>query len=245
MFTQIPTLPPLEDMRCPIWPDFRAIGRENYGGLMYVESDRAGGNYHVTPEAKEELEAEIAFEIPGLEPSKSPKINNDDRVNLTSWIVEQLILADLVSPVVTSDTLASIWSRRRLAVPERADRLLRLIAIQTAQIGQTLRFDSTRTPITPNYQRALAWSESSDIGEVNFLIEHLVERNFLHNSPIPAGYHCRLTVEGHAEIARQPVATDSSQAFVAMWFDSSMNDARRKAIEPAIREAGYDPVVID
>ena len=34
-----------------------------------------------------------------------------------------------------------------------------------------------------------------------------------------------LTIEGYARLAElEKVATDSSQAFVAMWFDDSMNN---------------------
>lgn len=38
---------------------------------------------------------------------------------------------------------------------------------------------------------------------------------------------------------------DSDQAFVAMWFDESMNKVNDQAIELAIREAGYVPKRID
>ena len=38
---------------------------------------------------------------------------------------------------------------------------------------------------------------------------------------------------------------DSSKAFVAMWFDRSMDDAWGDGFEPAIRDAGYEPVRVD
>jgi len=38
---------------------------------------------------------------------------------------------------------------------------------------------------------------------------------------------------------------DSKQAFVAMWFESSLHDACDQGREPAIRAAGYDPMRID
>jgi hypothetical protein len=37
----------------------------------------------------------------------------------------------------------------------------------------------------------------------------------------------------------------NKRAFVAMWFDGSMNDCYKNGIEKAVREAGYDPVRID
>ena len=40
-------------------------------------------------------------------------------------------------------------------------------------------------------------------------------------------------------------AVDSQQAFVAMWFDDSMQATYEKGIAPAIRDAGYKPLRID
>ena len=54
-----------------------------------------------------------------------------------------------------------------------------------------------------------------------------------------------MTVQGHAHVASQLTSTDSSQAFVAMWFDESMDTVYSDAIEPAIRDAGYRPFRID
>ena len=38
---------------------------------------------------------------------------------------------------------------------------------------------------------------------------------------------------------------DSGRCFVAIWFDSSMNEVYDNAMEPAIKRAGYEPVRID
>jgi len=40
-------------------------------------------------------------------------------------------------------------------------------------------------------------------------------------------------------------AIDSKQAFVAMWFDKSMNDYYKDGIKKAIEDAGYVPIRID
>ena len=41
------------------------------------------------------------------------------------------------------------------------------------------------------------------------------------------------------------MGTDSSQAFVAMWFDDSMKAMREEGVETAITNAGYQPMVIN
>ena len=40
-------------------------------------------------------------------------------------------------------------------------------------------------------------------------------------------------------------SSGSNQAFVAMWFDESMEDAYEMGIAPAIRGTGYEPLRID
>jgi nucleoside 2-deoxyribosyltransferase len=59
-----------------------------------------------------------------------------------------------------------------------------------------------------------------------------------------ASGYARITPQGflHASTGN---AVDSSNAFVAMWFDSSMDAARTTGLEPAIRAAGYTPIVVN
>lgn len=54
-----------------------------------------------------------------------------------------------------------------------------------------------------------------------------------------------LTVEGYARLAELEQKTSSYRAFVAMWLDDVVKEAYTQGIEPAIRNAGYDPVRID
>jgi len=54
-----------------------------------------------------------------------------------------------------------------------------------------------------------------------------------------------LTLRGLEIIELQNSSIDSKQAFVAMWFDSTMQDCYEKGIKPAVEEAGYTAVRID
>ncbi len=101
---------------------------------------------------------------------------------------------------------------------------------------------------------AYAWSESVNREEVDYLIDYLLKAKSLDttanvarmqrgNYSIPA--IVIVTVEGHSQVEQEHSRTDSSQAFVAMWFDDSMSEAFQNGIEPAILEAGYVPLRID
>ena len=53
------------------------------------------------------------------------------------------------------------------------------------------------------------------------------------------------TVDGYNRIEERRINVDASQAFVAMWFDSSMDETYDNGIEPAIKKAGYKPLKIN
>ena len=54
-----------------------------------------------------------------------------------------------------------------------------------------------------------------------------------------------VTIDGYSRIADRLTNVDSSQAFVAMWFDESVDEAARNGIELGIEDAGYRPYRID
>ncbi len=56
----------------------------------------------------------------------------------------------------------------------------------------------------------------------------------------------RLTLEGWKHLSQLPQREiRPSQAFVAMWFDKSLDDAWEYGLRPALKETGYDPIRID
>ena len=91
----------------------------------------------------------------------------------------------------------------------------------------------------------MAWSEHKEGDDICFLFDCLQEKKWI--VEIGAGYTtCQLTVDGYARIEElEKVAVDSSQAFVAMWFDDSMNGVYEKGIKRGIETAGYKPCRID
>ena len=93
---------------------------------------------------------------------------------------------------------------------------------------------------------AFAQSESIDRHEVSFLLGYLEEQGWLKKPHREMKDKFILTVEGYARLAElDNVATDSSQGFVAMWFDDSMKDTYEIGIRPGIEDAGYEARRID
>ena len=99
------------------------------------------------------------------------------------------------------------------------------------------------------YAEMLAWSASTKIDELDYLFDYLDRQGLI--GPPPSGFVSSnliriLTVEGHTHLAELGNRTiDSTQAFVAMWFDSSLDEAYYDGIELGIKESGYSPRRID
>ena len=101
------------------------------------------------------------------------------------------------------------------------------------------------TTTGPNAWPLFAWSDSTEVEEVVFLLEMLAESGAIRiseNKPIPdvvvlpKGYELVRSFAGDLQL---------DQAFIAMWFDASMADAYEVGIEAAVRECGYRPLRID
>ena len=127
--------------------------------------------------------------------------------------------------------------QKDLSIHDRADRLLQYIRDQAVDIGFKFYFidaDVSSTEIA-------AWSESVRPEEVRYLLDYLIEQNWI---GLRNGYV--LTVEGYARLAELETAnTESSKGFVAMWFDDSTDEAWEEGIKRGIEDAGYEAVRID
>lgn len=127
---------------------------------------------------------------------------------------------------------------------EKLDNLLQLLAERTSGLGSCPQFD-------PDNDYPLL--VSPDRREIDYLLCVLFRRGLIEGTFVERAFdteatvmNVKLTMDGWEKMeALKRVGRSSSRAFVAMWFDPSMDDIYRKAIEPAIKTAGYDPLRID
>ena len=131
----------------------------------------------------------------------------------------------------------SIISGPDLTVYARADKLLKFIQKKTPHIGRAF----LASDFLPEM---FAYTECVDPEELQYLTDYLIGKGWLDKST-EATIALIVTVEGFARLDElEKVVTASSKAFVAMWFDDSVEDAWTQGIKPAIENAGYDPVLI-
>lgn len=217
---------------CPIWGSkYEARGVYCPRDKTYEVSDskRTFYGYRVSKELVESL---------------IMALTDRQKAQLTTWIINESY-ARGYDPEVTHDVVVSTTSpRRSLPVHKRADRLLKILAwaSSTHGVGEVLRFPGSQYEL-------FAWSESVSWSEVQYFLDYLVTRGWL--EPTARGVPnvgWKVTVDGHTRVEesdKQEQSTDSSQAFVAMWFDNSMSGAYNNGIELAIRDTGYEPLRID
>ena len=224
---------------CPIWDGnywAKVIHIPETSMNRVMNSARAGGSYEVWEIL---VEAEVKH------------MTDPQRARLTTWLIDQRAQGNEM-PSVTREIVAYAKGKRALSAHERASRLIKYMAYCSELVGHAVNISRfVGSPTAPDFHiealstmdmGAMAWSESISLREVGFLLSYLVARGWV--SDIGQD-HYSVTVDGYSEIADLELNTDSSQAFVAMWFDGSMEGAYQDAIEPGIRDAGYNPLRID
>jgi nucleoside 2-deoxyribosyltransferase len=140
--------------------------------------------------------------------------------------------------VYSADDFEKMLDRPDLSVQEKLNALLKHLSTQSAFPGDRLEFDSNN-----DYSVLCAKNAT----EANFYMDSLYEQGFLGEKPLrtTVGTTFTLSAKGWIELDRMAKSgSESSNAFVAMWFDPSRNkffDAMNKAII----DAGYHAVRID
>ena len=211
---------------CPIWgSEFSAeLGLRSQTNTVYVlDSPRAGGGYQIDHIL---LVAQV------------PSMSDKEKARLTTWLVDQRLLGNQ-HPHVTKEIIWLAMNKRPLHVHERAERLLKFIA----SLAKTVAGGVEIAEGSHEFHYAYAWSESTEWDEVIYFINYLEEMGWIQNvyTTISGHHLMRVTVAGYSQIAEQETNVDSSQAFIAMWFDPQMNEACDNGIMPAVEDAGYKP----
>ena len=208
--------------KCLIWPDSTATVRD-WNQSVIFDSPRAGGYYRTT--------------------GPLPSLDDAERARLTSLLVDSRNQqGEQWGPLVTPELIERARRARSLAVHERAERLLRFVGMQSKAIGDSVDLSWTPQEESDTDRQAMAWSESTTLRQVRFLLDYLIAEGWLERR---AERHHVVTVDGYRRIAEVRTSPDARQAFVAMWFDEEMEVPYSQGIAPAIDSAGYKPMRID
>jgi len=118
---------------------------------------------------------------------------------------------------------------------EKLINLLQLLASKSGSIGEQSACD-----LSLDYPLLVL---SNPQVEINFLLEELRNQGYIDRS---VGKSHRLTMRGWERLQEiERTGRDSSRCFVAMWFDSEMDELYEHGVETAIHTAGYSALRID
>ena len=215
--------------KCPIWGTSAEIKNHlEKQGVVIVDSPRAGGKYCIYT-------------------NPLPELDDKRKIRLTSWLIKQRSLG-VECPRVDAKTINDESYGRALKINERATRLLELIELESPVMGYSVNFHTHEPdhPCYTNYEKMLAWSESTEMSEVYSLLDYLEEFGWITARETRDVGIVIITAAGYTHLEELWKATpDSSKVFVAMWFDKTMSKAWEQGIEPAIIDSGYEPLRID
>ena len=181
-----------------------------------------------------------------------PALNGQEKAMVAAFLHERkvsgrdvTVIAGEPSPdgqeepdVVTLDAILGYMKHVFESPRERMNHALLRLARMSAKPGALVRVTHP----------AVVYAEDGDVQR--FLLGALADAEYVRaiETCDPSESRVALTVHGWtkaAELEQERRGVDSTDAFVAMWFDEKMDEAYEKGIKPAIEEAGYGPVRID
>ena len=213
---------------CPIWNTPAYISNETSEELK-VFSPRAGGKYKISISSAEDW-ISVNNNFPGFPDYH----NNSIRAKVTTWMIKQNYMG--TEPVVGSFMKYKEMNLYFSPINERINNLLKLINKHCEDKG-AIPWDENGLNL------AKAHAECRTEYDWKMIISYLIEQKKYLRELRENEY--QLTVQGLERLESLETNSNSSQAFIAMWFDDSMKLIYETAIKPAIEETGYNPMRID
>lgn len=174
--------------------------------------------------------------------------SKETRIKISRWVYDKNKnwLGEI--DCLTSDEIERIEKQERLSIDQRMERLLRCFATIPSQVSRGL---SHRGGYLDRHELHIV-EAATECSTVAYIISMEEELGWLMSAAVESGWlerydsHTRLTPAGVKRLEELGTkAVNSEQAFVAMWFDESVDEAYEKGIEPAIGDSGYRPLRID
>lgn len=166
-------------------------------------------------------------------PAGLPQVTGEEEAAAVSSWVYRRNRAGEEPAIIDRDTVASILHQSFPSIDDRIGFFMEKALATQRHLGDSFRIDD-RSWIAATY--------SKNRSEVLFLADAMLKDGLL-ESKFP---YYRISMKGHMQsdrlIRRNPM---SEKAFVAMWFDKTIEAIYEKGFDVGIRNAGYEPVRVD
>lgn len=187
------------------------------------------------------------FEISRTALVNARNFDDRERAKLSAWTVE------FQPPILSSDDVEKCLLTKAPNLVGRAERMLRHIAKKfgAGKIFSYSSFsfalpDAIGGQIRPVANSLIPVGWNRDEGEVRFMLYTLLrdELNYLTRASSTDNDTLMISPKGLLSLESAP-NVESFVGFCAMWFSDEVRPLFDEVIEPAIREAGYEPLRID
>jgi hypothetical protein len=167
---------------------------------------------------------------------------------LVSHNIRRMQRTENKPPLISTYEVERFWFGERLPTPQRqADDLILWVGDNQLSPEENIR---CALPFLSAWVGTSLGPVHGSTGGMDWLCTYLTDERLLiarreEENPSTIG-RFQLTMQGwrrHSELKQLGVAT--SQAFVAMWFDDSTEEAWTNGLEKGITAAGYDPLRIN
>jgi hypothetical protein len=158
-----------------------------------------------------------------------PSLDKRLKQKIGFWTRDQNELGEV--PSVSSHIADFVRTLPDKTIMERAERLLHIGIREQKDLGSTFPI------LSPS---VISATHSRSVNDIAALAQLLYEHGWIRDGFLNG--RAQVTPQGfiHAETS----TSESVNGFIAMWFDKSMDGARDEGLEPAIRAAGYTPVIV-
>ena len=248
---------------CLIWWTECQDRSQDATTITVMDSPRAGGSYVIDRNISPELrQMYVSMDASGYDDGYVDRF----RARLTTMLVRERQLGNDL-PKITMSTIVAAQSAGPARMEERLTNLLRFLIDSTPRAGypidigypeqtRSLVHDEEKEKAKRDGEYALAHSESTNVGEMEYLIDSLAERGLVSKSgrvqmgrlmyvPSGPGFLCTVTTGGYVAVESLQTEGTPDQCFVALWFNKNTNALYDKAIAPAVAAVGYKPIRID
>lgn len=215
----------VENQAEPVWGTVGKITAGEFDGWT-VTCDRTDGAYRIA--------GSIIEPVRHLPPELKAK--------LTTWIVDQHRFGER-QPMITDEVLKRLPGQRRLTYRQKVDRFFLMMRAYDVGLGRHIRIYGVQEAYTQRWKAiASAWLEVAEEAELSDLVHAMKDEGLFRTE----GDWLRPSAKGLERLdSLADQAVESDQAFVAMWFSPSLDDAFVSGFEAAIRDNGYRAMRID
>jgi nucleoside 2-deoxyribosyltransferase len=210
---------------CSIWKTPAEL-LEKAGDFEVFDSPKAGGKYWISGTAIGQI---ISF-------------NDRGKRLLTTWLCQQRH-SGVELPRINTETVELVKVRRDFPVTDRMNAALIFLASNLTEISGSLSLGG----MDAMTMRFSAETESRNPGDLSQLYSMLKDLGLVTGTfSLGGSVVVKPTASGWRAFEQlTKTKKDSSQAFVAMWFNEQLEDVYQKGIAPALAETGYKPMRID